>query len=89
MALDREKVSSRGAVRILAPAVAATGGDILKETFIHRTVHRTRVKVRSDEAAKIKSSFQKPELGTVHFDSKLILESGDSKKGDRIAVIVS
>ena len=45
--------------------------------------------MRSDEAAKIKSSFEKPEHGTVHFDSKLILESGDSKKGDHLAVVVS
>ena len=87
MALDREKVTDRGATRILAPAIVATGGDILKTTHSRSTIQRERKKVRAVEAAEIKSSFQKPEHGNIHFDGKLVWESGE--KAGHLAVVLS
>ena len=87
-ALDREKISSRGAARVLAPAVAAMGGNIMNTTFSHRTIARERTKMRSTEAEKIKSSFQPPKRGLVHYDGKMIWESGVGF-GDHIAIVYS
>ena len=87
LALDREKVTDRGATRILGAASIASGQDILKTPHSRSTIQRERKKVRAVEAAEIKSSFEKPEHGTIHFDGKLVWESGE--KGDHLAVVLS
>ena len=87
-ALDRDKVSSRAGVRILAPAVAATGGDIMKQAFSHSTLHRERTKMRLEVAAEIKASFQSPKRSNIQYDGKMIWDSS-GEHGDFLAVVLS
>ena len=87
-ALDRENVSSRGAARILAPAIAALGGDILKSTFSHRTFHCKRIEERVEVDAEIRATFQIPKHLNVHFDGKCIWDNAGGF-GDHLAILVS
>ena len=87
-ALDRNKVTSRQAVRTLAPALAHYGIDINKEAFSHRTLHRERTKQRKEIANEIRENFKPPKRSIVHFDGKMLAEL-DGDFGDHLAVMLS
>ena len=87
-ALDRNKLTSRQAVRTLAPALAHYGIDINNEAFSHSTLHRERTKQRKEIANEIKENFKPPKRSIVHFDGKMLSEL-DGDFGDHLAVMLS
>ena len=87
-ALDRDNITDRGAVRILAPAVSAMGGNIMKIPFSRSTIRTERIKMRSAVAAEIKASFQPPKRSEIQYDGKMLFDySGEF--GDFLAVVLS
>ena len=87
-ALDRNKLTSRQSVRVLAPALAHYGIDINNEAFSHTTAHRERTKLRKEMAKEIKENFKPPTRCIVHFDGKMLSEL-DGDFGDHLAVMLS
>ncbi|CAH0555853.1 unnamed protein product [Brassicogethes aeneus] len=89
LALDRTKTSSRSAAHILAAAASSFGYKLDDLNLSHSSIHRTRMKVRTEVAARLKKNLQVADHLTVHWDGKLLPESGVLKKMERVPVIVS
>lgn len=88
-ALDRNKVSDRAALRLMAPIAAALGHDPSELPLSRSTIQRERKEARKTIFQTIKeyTSFDNPVI--VHWDGKILPDILGSDKVDRLPVIVS
>lgn len=90
---DREQLSVRQASSSFIAAAKSLGHDVSKFSVSPATVHRARVKNRSQMCKNIEDSvFKNPPRLVVHWDSKLLPTAAAGKVKtleDRVAVIVT
>lgn len=89
LALDRTKTSSRSATHILAAAATSVGHNISHLNLSHSTIHRSRINIRRKVAERLKQNLNVANHLTVHWDGRLVPESGKQKKVERVPGIVS
>ena len=87
-ALDRTQTSSRQAMMIVTPALAAAGVDVDELSLSRSSLMRARNDSREMLAATVRQDFQPTVPLVAHFDGKMLLHS-DGTKHDSFAVVVS
>ncbi|XP_039443340.1 uncharacterized protein LOC120423555 [Culex pipiens pallens] len=85
--LDREKVSNRGAVGLVASVASALGQDVKNLSLSKSTSCRRRKQARSQILDSVKASYDRNKALTVHFDGKQLLQN--RSKREKIAVVVT
>ncbi|KAI8442258.1 hypothetical protein MSG28_005828 [Choristoneura fumiferana] len=88
-ALDRNKISDREAMRLMIPLAAALGQDPASLPISRSTIRRARKKARIEFNAYIRESFEPNYPLVVHWDGKILPDVLESKKVDRLPVLVS
>lgn len=87
-ALDRTGTTSRQAMMIVTPALAAAGVDVNEFTLSRTSLMQARNESREALAKTVRESFQPDVPLVAHFDSKL-LQQQDGSKNDALAIVVS
>ena len=88
-ALDRGKISNRNALFILAAAYKSVGIDISTLNLSYSTLHRGRIKFRTNIAEDLKKEFRTEDRYVVHWDGKVLSDISEKKSVDRIAILLS
>ena len=87
-ALDRTQTSTRKAIMIVMPNLAAAGVDTNQLTLSLSTMMDARNESRELMTASVRQNFQPMVPLVAHFDGKL-LPIQDGKKSERLAIVVS
>ena len=87
-ALDRTQTSTRKAIMIVMPALAAAGLDVNQLTMSRSTMMDARNESRELMAASVSQNFQPMVPLVAHFDGKL-LPNQDGTMSDHLAIVVS
>lgn len=88
-ALDRNKVSDREALRLMAPIAAALGHDPRELPLSRSTIQRERKEARQTIFQSIKESTAFDDPVIVHWDGKILPDILGTDKVDRLPVLVS
>ncbi|XP_066601758.1 uncharacterized protein [Prorops nasuta] len=88
-ALDRTNTTSRSASFILNAVVQALGLNPDHYNLSKSTIHRQRVKYRSERASELKNNIQLANSLIVHWDGKILPELDGPNMVERLPVIVS
>ena len=89
-ALDRAKVSDRGATFVVASIVQSVGVDLDDVVLSRSSICRARAVTCKEAAADIKQNFLPDKPLLLHWDGKLLPDiAGESKLVDRNAVLIS
>lgn len=89
-ALDRGNISSRRAAPLIYAIASALGcKDLNSITASHRSIHRSREKVRKKIAQDLKAEIQIAHSTVIHWDGKLLPDITGREKVERLPVIIS
>ena len=91
-AADRHRISSNAFNDVLAAIIRESNGDVNKFVLSKASTLRGRKQARHSEFENIKKNFKNSTFGefvTIHWDEKLLKQSGDVQQTPHIAVLSS
>lgn len=89
-ALDRAKVSDRGAVFVAGTVAQALGHDVSNLTLSRSSIRRSRRQTRFQAATRDQEEFTPKGPLLLHWDSKILPDyTGDGGAVDRVAILVT
>ena len=88
-ALTRNKITPTKASSLLTAIISACDGDPSKVSLNYTTAYQYSVEVHNTIAQKIKSDWEPPGIGLLHWDGKLMETLDGASKEERLPVLLS